>query len=258
MIPRGNKPAMTVHDNYTIHWQGMLDHLRGHFSRRKDKGAYVIGVAGGVAAGKTTFAEMLKARMAEWPERPRIEIVSTDGFLFDNKMLAEKQLSTRKGFPESYDVAALAGAIRGLRNGGKVRVPRYSHVTYDIDPDAALAISGVNIAILDGLHLGRVKRDEAGATLIDQLIYLDADEADIQRWFGERLFPLMVAGRTDPSSFYYMFREMDDAAAHVFVDRVWNGINLPNLREHIVKDREAADLVVRKAADHTVAGVEVR
>jgi type I pantothenate kinase len=237
----------------------LLTRLREGFAARDGaSGAYVIGVAGGVAAGKTTFAEMLRDEMAQWPEKPAVEIISTDGFLFSNKVLAEQKLSTRKGFPESYNVTALRAALAGLRGGARVSVPLYSHATYDIDHEASQTIEHADIAIVDGLHLGRVKHNESRRRLIQVLIYLDADEADIEHWFRDRLLALMRAGRTDPNSFYHAFRQMDDAAALDFVQRVWNGINLPNLREHIVRDRDAADVVVKKAGDHTVKAVEWR
>ena len=248
---------MTLPDNYTIHWQDMLAKLRARFGRRLPDQAFVLGITGGVAAGKTTFAEMLREKMMLWPEEPRVEIVSTDGFLFSNKVLAERQLSTRKGFPESYDVEALKRAIGALKQTRPVKVPLYSHMTYDVDPTAFQEVSGAAIVVLDGLHLGRVRSD-AESRLIDQLVYLDAIEADIESWFRDRLFPLMVAGRSDPNSFYYGFRNLDDAAAHEFVSRVWAGINLPNLREHIVRDRDDADIIVHKARDHAVERVEWR
>jgi type I pantothenate kinase len=214
-----------------------------------------VGVAGGVAAGKTTFAETLASAMRNWPEKPVVEIVSTDGFLFPNKILAERELSYRKGFPESYDVTALLSALGNIRAQKPVAIRRYSHVTYDVEPAAWQEIDRADIVIVDGLHLGRVKFADDGARMIDTLIYLDADEADIEHWFRARLFPLMVAGRTDPLSFYYGFREMDDEAAHAFISRVWTGINLPNLRKHIVKDRDAADVVLTKARNHSVVGM---
>jgi len=229
----------------------LLASLRKAFAGRGPN-ALTVGVAGGVAAGKTTFAETLASAMRRWPEAPAVEIVSTDGFLYPNKVLAERELSYRKGFPESYDVPALQAALVDLRARKPVAIPLYSHVAYDVDPVARQTIEGTDIAIVDGLHLGRVKLAETGGRVIDRLIYLDADEADIEHWFRARLFPLMVAGRTDPSSFYYSFREMDDEAAHAFVSRVWAGINLPNLRDHIVKDRDAADVVLTKARDHGV------
>jgi type I pantothenate kinase len=245
-------------DNRMIHWQELLERLHERFRHKQNAGAYVVGITGGVAAGKTTFSEMLCKEMKVWPERPGVEIVSTDGFLFPNKALAERQLSTRKGFPESYDTAALAETIARLRQGTPVKVPLYSHVTYDVDPNAWQEIHRADIAIIDGLHLGRMKSDSSGHCVIDLLFYLDAEEADIELWFRNRLFPLMVAGRTDPNSFYYAFRNMDDAAALEFVDRVWTGINLPNLREHIVLDRACADAVVRKARDHSIEAIAWR
>jgi type I pantothenate kinase len=246
---------MTLPDNYTIHWQDMLTKLHASFARRHRGSAFVIGITGGVAAGKTTFAQMLREKLAAWTERPKVEIISTDGFLFPNKVLAEKNLSTRKGFPESYDVDALRRAIAALRRTANVSVPLYSHVTYDVDPSAFHEVSGADIVMLDGLHLGRLRLASDGTPLIDQLIYLDATEGDIETWFRSRLFPLMVEGRTDPNSFYYSFRTFDDVAAHEFVSRVWAGINLPNLREHIVRDRDVADIVVHKARDHAVEEV---
>jgi type I pantothenate kinase len=247
---------MKLPHNYTIHWNEMLARLHeGFVGRGRSAGAWMMGVGGGVAAGKTTFAEMLREKMALWPERPKVEIISTDGFLFSNKTLADKQLSGRKGFPESYDVVALEAAIEALRRGTPVSVPLYSHVVYDVEPNASQTIDRADIAILDGLHLGLVKRNRAGKALIDRLIYLDAAEGDIERWFRDRLFPLMVSGRTNPDSFYYAFREMDDAAAMDFIRRVWTGINLPNLRDHVVQDRDSADIVVRKAGNHAVEAV---
>ena len=237
----------------------LLDRLRAHFIARREQGpgALTLGVTGGVAVGKTTFAELLARETRRWPERPFVEIVSTDGFLHPNRILAERQLSYRKGFPESYDLDALVAAIRAIHEGRPVAVPRYSHVTYDVDPDNIHHIGRIDVAIIDGLQLGRVRRDSNGQPLLDALIYLDADEADIEHWFRNRLFPLMVEGRDDPKSFYHSFRHLDEEAVLAFIQRVWAGINLPNLHEHIIKDRDVADVVVRKARDHSVVNVQI-
>jgi type I pantothenate kinase len=237
----------------------LLDRLRARFLARLEEGpgAFTIGVTGGVAVGKTTFAEFLAGEMRHWPARPHVEIVSTDGFLHPNRILAERQLSYRKGFPESYDLDALIAAIDAIHAGRPVGVPRYSHVTYDVDLDNVHHIGHIDVAIVDGLHLGHVKHDPRGAALLDTLIYLDADEEDIEHWFRNRLFPLMVAGRDDPKSFYHSFRHLDEEAVLAFIQRVWAGINLPNLREHIINDRDVADVVVRKARDHSVVSVRI-
>jgi type I pantothenate kinase len=243
-------PLEDIHD--------LARHLRSQFEAARAANAaavHVLAVAGGVAAGKSTFAGQLAGAMAPWAGR--IEIVSTDGFLFPNNVLAERELSMRKGFPESYDIEALRSAIAAIRRGEKAALPRYSHVTYDVDTSNPHVIEKPNVMILDGLHLGRIDADApAGSRLVDSLIYLDADEAAIEQWFTDRLLPLMVSGRDDPNSFYFRFREMDDAARRSFVKQVWFGINLPNLRDHIVQDRARADIVVRKAADHAIAAIE--
>lgn len=229
------------------------DELRRRAARRP----HIVGVGGSVAVGKSTFAAALHDAVAAWPERPRVVNVATDGFLFPNAVLAERNISMRKGFPESYDVPALRAALAAVKRGERVALPRYSHITYDVDAANPLIVDRPDVLILDGLHLAQVEAPGA-PRLIDTLIYLDAPEEVIAGWFAARLLPLMRAGRDDPNSFYYTFRDMDDGARRDFATRVWEGINLPNLREHIVKDRDAADLIVRKKPDHSVAAVTER
>ncbi|MEJ0041829.1 MAG: hypothetical protein WDM81_06295 [Rhizomicrobium sp.] len=224
---------------------------------RADGTPYVVGVAGSVAVGKSTFAAGLARAAAGWPERPRVEAIATDGFLFPNAVLAERGIAMRKGFPESYDVEAMRDAVAAVKAGARTPLPRYSHVTYDVDPADPLVVERPSLLILDGLHLAQVERPGT-PRLIDHLIYLDAEQDVIARWFTARLLPLMAAGREDPKSFYYRFRDWDDAQRADFAGRVWQGINLPNLREHIVKDRDAADAIVTKAADHSVVSVTHR
>jgi type I pantothenate kinase len=215
---------------------------------------YIIGIGGSVAVGKSTLAATLHDAITAWPEHPQVVNLATDGFLFPNAVLAARNLSLRKGFPESYDVAALRAALAAVKSGAHVSLPRYSHVTYDVDPANPLVVKKPDILILDGLHLAQIEQPGA-PRLIDTLIYLDAPEDVIAGWFTARLVPLMVAGRDDPKSFYFAFREMDDTARREFAARVWQTINLPNLRDHIVKDRAAADLVVYKNPDHTIATI---
>ena len=230
---------------------------RADSSREAGHARFVTAIGGSVAVGKSTLAQTLRDAIAQWPGHPRAQVVPTDGFLFPNSELAERNLSMRKGFPESYDVEALRAALAEIKTGRPVAVPLYSHVTYDVDHGARAFVDEAEIVILDGLHLGRV-RDGGTGRLIDQLVYLDADEADIETWFRDRLIPLMQAGRTDRNSFYYAFRALDDAGQRAFAERVWREINLPNLRDHIVRDRDSADIVVRKGADHGIVAIETR
>jgi len=215
----------------------------------------ILAVTGGVAAGKSTFAETLRTTLSRWPESPNVTIVATDGFLFSNTVLAARGISMRKGFPDSYDFDALVEKVASLRTGARTAIPTYSHVTYDVDPERRQIVERADVAILDGLHLGHVRADASGTRLIDALVYLDADDEDMARWFRGRLHPLMTAGRTDPGSFYHAFRTMDDAAVDAFITRVWETINLPNLRDHIVRDRARAEVVVRKNGDHSIKDV---
>ncbi len=203
----------------------------------------VVGVTGSVAAGKTTLCGALKAALE--PAR-RVEVVSTDGFLFPNAVLAERGVLPRKGRPETYDAEGLAGALEGVRKG-PVIVPGYSHAIYDIDPALAREITPPDILIVEGLGL---TPRPAG---LDLLVYLDAEEADLEDWFAARFLDLWRAAETDPASFYARFRTMTEAETNVFARTVvWAQMNLPNLREHIVGARDEADIVVRKRADHSL------
>ena len=204
----------------------------------------VVGVTGSVAAGKTTLCGALKAALE--PAR-RVEVVSTDGFLFPNAVLAERGVLMRKGYPETYDAEGLAGALEGAREG-PVIVPGYSHAIYDIDPALAREVAPPDILIVEGLGL---TPRPAG---LDLLVYLDAEEADLEDWFAARFLDFWRAAESDPASFYARFRSMSEAETEAFArERVWTQMNLPNLREHIILARDEADIVVRKAADHSLA-----
>jgi len=232
--------------------------ILGEILRRQPaRPPFIVGVAGSVAVGKSTFARLLGAAIAALPEKPKVEIVSTDGFLFPNSVIAERGLRRRKGFPESFDVGALRRAVGGIRRGERVEVPLYSHVTYDIDREKVQVVTAPDVLILDGLHLARVE-EPGRPRLIDCLIYLDAEESAIEKWFTDRLLPLMVAGVDDPKSFYYAYRELDAPKRLEFAQHVWSNINLPNLRDHIKDDRDAADLVLKKAPDHAVTEIQPR
>jgi type I pantothenate kinase len=220
-------------------------------ARRAGRSPYILGIAGAVAAGKSTFAAELAAAIAAWPEAPTVAVAATDGFLFDNAALTARGILNRKGFPESYDVAAMRGALASIREG-PADFPGYSHTVYDIDPALTRRLDPPGVLIVEGLglHAG------AAALGLDALIYLDADEADLEAWFAERFVDLWRAAEHDGASFYARFRHMGEAEVRTFAAGVvWRQINLPNLREHIVKGRDTADIVVRKGPDHGVVEV---
>ncbi len=222
------------------------DLLRAH---RPAARPFVVAITGSVAAGKSVFAGELAADIAAWPERLSAEIVCTDGFLMDNAALEALGLTQRKGFPESYDTAALHAALTTIR-GGAARFPGYSHVTYDIDPTLARTIDPPDVLIVEGLGL-----QVDHGSLIDALIYLDAEETNVEAWFTDRFIGLWTAAEHDPSSFYARFRNLDEAGARRFAKLVWEAINLPNLRDNIVAARGFADIVIHKGAGHAIEAI---
>ena len=212
---------------------------------------YLVGVTGGVAAGKSVFAGRLEALLATGGLG--VEVVATDGFLLPNDRLIQLGLVDQKGFPSSYDTAAMTAALAAIRLG-PARFPAYSHVTYDVDPALTRTLAPPDVLIAEGLNLRRPGAAEA----VDLLIYLDAEEADLEAWFTARFLGLWEAAEHDPASFYARFRHLDRDGATGVAKWVWDGINLPNLRQHIAPARAEADLVVTKAADHRLDAVGVR
>ncbi len=203
----------------------------------------VVGVTGSVAAGKSTLCAALKGALE--PDL-QVEVISTDGFLFSNAVLSERGVLMRKGYPETYDVEGLAAALEGVR-AGPVTVPGYSHVIYDIDPALSRDVAAPDILIVEGLGL------TPRPAVLDLLVYIDADEAHLEDWFAARFMDFWRAAETDPTSFYARFRAMTAPEAEAFArSMVWTQMNLPNLREHIIKARDEADIVVRKQADHSL------
>jgi type I pantothenate kinase len=218
-------------------------------------GSFFIGVTGAVASGKSTLSAALRDRLLAWPDRPSVELIGTDGFLHSNQALDDLGLTARKGFPESYDTDALRRALADARHG-PIEVPGYSHVIYDVDPALARRIDRPDILIIEGLGLD-IDHDGGVARLLDALIYLDAEEADIEAWFVDRFLGLWAAAEHDPASFYARFRSLDRDQAAGMARTVWTGVNLPNLRQHISGARALADIVVRKGPDHGILSVSL-
>jgi type I pantothenate kinase len=214
---------------------------------RPAAGPLIVGVTGSVAVGKSRFAREFAAIVARSPGRPVVEIVGTDGFLCANADLDALGLTYRKGFPETYDMAALRAALAAVRVG-PASFPGYSHVIYDIDPSLTRRFEAPDVLIIEGLAL----QDGAAQVGLDALVYLDAEEADIEAWFAERFIEMWRAAETDPSSFYVRFRHLNETEARETAVQVWRAINLPNLREHIVTGRDRANIVVRKGGDHAI------
>jgi type I pantothenate kinase len=227
---------------------------------------YIIGVAGSVAVGKSTTARILKALLSRWPTSPRVDLVTTDGFLLPNAELAARGLMERKGFPESYDLTRFIGFLSDLKSGrSRVEVPVYSHLAYDVVPGEAVVVERPDIVIVEGLNilqpgdLPRTGRPILFASdFLDFSIYLDAEEEDLRAWFMERFFRLRATAFTDPRSFFHRFSTMSEEQAGAFAASAWEGINRPNLVENILPTRSRADLILKKGKSHSIEEVAMR
>jgi type I pantothenate kinase len=208
---------------------------------------FLVGVTGSVAVGKTTIAEQL-ARLLPGG----VAVVSTDSFLLSNEILDTKGLGLRKGFPESFDLAALGAFVAEVRRGGQVAIPVYSHVRYDVVPGEVRVVGPADVVVLEGVAVAHV------AELLDLTVYVDAAEDDIERWFVDRFLRLCDEGRSQPASFFARFAGLDREQAEALAEDVWRAVNLVNLREHIAPFRSRADVVVVKGPDHRVTDVERR
>lgn len=223
---------------------------------------FVIGVAGSVAVGKSTIARLLRELMSRWPDTPRVELVTTDGFLYPNAELERRGLMERKGFPESYDRRALVEFLSEVKSGAEeARAPFYSHVRYDIIPDAHVSVHRPDVVIVEGLNVLQPPpspNEVAVSDLFDFSIYVDADAAHIEKWYVERFLALRDNAFTNPTSFFRVFADISDDEAVERALGYWREINLPNLEENVLPTRHRAKLVLQKGADHTVESVLLR
>jgi type I pantothenate kinase len=227
---------------------------------------YVIAVAGSVAVGKSTTARILQALLGRWPDHPQVDLVTTDGFLFPNRVLEERGLMERKGFPESYDLRRLVRFLADVKSGQpQVQAPVYSHLTYDIVPDEEQVVRQPDIVILEGLTVlqtgdGRTDRPPQlfVSDFFDFSIYVDADESDIEQWYLDRFLTLRQTAFTDERSFFHHFAALSEDEAIEVARHIWSSINGLNLHENILPTRERAQLILEKAADHSVRAVRLR
>ena len=225
---------------------------------------YVIGVGGSVAVGKSTFARILRTLLSRWPAHPRVDLVTTDGFLLPNRDLEARGALARKGFPESYDVRALIQFMADVKIGQTaVHAPVYSHQAYDIVPGEFQVVDRPDIVIVEGLNVlqagdgGRPARVFV-SDFFDFSIYLDADEADIERWYVARFLTLRETVFRDPRSYFHRYASLGDADAVATAREIWRTINGVNLRENISPTRDRARLVLEKGGDHAIRRVRLR
>ena len=240
-----------------------LHNVTSEFLReRVEPTPFVIGVAGSVAVGKSTISRLLRELLARWEYTPRVELVTTDGFLFPNAELERRGLMARKGFPESYDRRALLRFVSEVKAGaGVVRAPFYSHLAYDIVPDAQVTVRRPDVLIIEGLNVLQPPGPGhrlAVSDLFDFSIYVDARTSDIARWYEERFLKLQRGAFTNPRSYFHRYASLTEDEARQRAREIWHSINEPNLLQNIRPTRSRASLVLRKSADHTVSSVLLR
>lgn len=227
---------------------------------------YVIGIAGSVAVGKSTTARLLQALLSRWPEHRSVELITTDGFLHPNKVLNERGLMKKKGFPQSYDMHSLVKFVSEVKSGARrVTAPVYSHLIYDVVPEGNKVIEQPDILILEGLNVLQSGMDYPHdphrvfvSDFVDFSIYVDAPEDLLQTWYINRFLKFRQGAFSNPDSYFHNYAKLPEVEAINIATQLWNEINGLNLQQNILPTRERASLIMTKSADHAVESVRLR
>jgi len=228
--------------------------------------SYVIGIAGSVAVGKSTAGRVIQALLARWPNHPKVDLVTTDGFLYPNAILEQRGVMQRKGFPESYDLRALLKFLSELKSGvGEIEVPVYSHELYDIVPDRTKTVKQPDIVIVEGLNVLQTSDGRTGlpprtfvSDFFDFSIFIDAREEHIRQWYVDRFLTFQRTVFQKPDAYFHKYANLSSSQARLTALDIWESINAVNLRQNILPTRERAHLILHKDEDHTVRSVQLR
>lgn len=234
--------------------------------QRDRKAPFILGIAGSVAVGKSTTARVLRELLARWPDHPRVDLITTDGFLLPNAVLESRGLMNRKGFPESFDTKRLLSFLGDVKSGrDRVSAPQYSHFHYDVIPDAETTVERPDILIVEGLNVlqpARLPRDGKAIPYVsdffDFSIYIDADEKTIEQWYISRFLRLRETAFRDPEAYFHRYADLSDADARQRALEIWRSINLVNLKNNILPTRPRARLILQKSDTHAVSHVQLR
>lgn len=237
------------------------------FLGRKDRHVpYIIGVAGSVAVGKSTTARALRALLARWSDHPRVDLITTDGFLLPNAELNRRGIMHRKGFPESFDTARLLNFLHEVKSGREnVQAPVYSHFQYDIVPNQFITVDRPDILIVEGLNVlqpARLPKDGEAIPFVSDFfntsIYIDAEPQQIEEWYVTRFLRLRQTAFRDPAAYFHRYASLTDDQARAQALEIWRTINAKNLYENILPTRQRARVILKKGADHSIDSVALR
>jgi type I pantothenate kinase len=251
---------------YVAATQGLFKATQRFLGANDGKVPYIIGIAGSVAVGKSTTARVMQAMLSRWPNTPKVQLVTTDGFLRPNAALQRDGLMERKGFPESYDGMALIRFLSDVKAGKhNVVAPVYSHLVYDVVPGETITVDRPDILIVEGLNVllpNRLSREDKMIPFVsdffDFSVFLHADEALLEKWYVARFMRLRETAFRDPRSYFHKYADLGDDAARAIARAIWTRINLVNLQENILPTRPRASLLLTKGASHRIEEVALR
>jgi type I pantothenate kinase len=258
-------PMVRLLQIHLTHYRNLHNERDQFFDNTSKPIPYIIGIAGSVAVGKSTTARLLQKLLSMTPEKPKVELITTDGFLYPNEELERRGLLNKKGFPESYDAKQLLSFLSSVKSGrDTLEVPLYSHLYYDVIKDKVQTINCPDILIVEGINVLQVttgrkpKRRVFVSDFFDFSIYVDASERDLREWYLERFKKLQQTAFRDPDSYFHRYATYSEELLMKFANEVWDEINLVNLQQNILPTRFRADLILEKGECHFVRGVRIR